>query len=64
MPLKTSQTAAENSVVFRLGLFSGNPQVETGSLFHGPETLLLCKDSLAEGLLGYFGLLFQIGKNP
>lgn len=34
MPLKPLQAAAENSVVFRPGMFKGNPQVKAGSLFH------------------------------
>lgn len=37
MPLKPLQAVAENSVLFRPGLFKGNPQVNAGSLFHSPN---------------------------
>lgn len=37
MPLKLLQAVTENSVVFRPGLFKGNPQVNAESLFHCPN---------------------------
>lgn len=41
MPLKSLQDVAENSVVLTLGMFKGNSQVESGSLFHTPKNIFV-----------------------